>query len=80
MSMGAHMGKLVGKANSNAFELVTSQTEWFYLSWVPAAVAELEDRAPRMRELKSLVLGRVKPMTYKIDTCHFLACRSALLG
>ena len=29
---------------------------------------------------RSSVPGRVKPMTYKIDFCHFLARRSALIG
>ena len=24
--------------------------------------------------------GRVKPMTYKFNLCHYLACHSALLG
>ena len=32
------------------------------------------------RNLMGLTPGRVKPLTYKIDTCHFIARRSALLG
>ena len=31
-------------------------------------------------ELSNLVPGRVKPMTYRIDACRFLALRSALIG
>ena len=34
---------------------------------------------PSGEEIVSLVPGRVKPMSYKIDTCRFLAWRSALL-
>ena len=34
----------------------------------------------RMREIVGLNHGRVKPMTYKVDTCRFLARCSALLG
>ena len=33
-----------------------------------------------MWEIESLVTGLVKPMTYKIDTCRFLAGRLALIG
>ena len=42
-------------------------------------VVELIEHRPHMWEIRSLVLGRVKPMTLKIDTCRFLARRSALL-
>ena len=31
------------------------------------------DRGPRVREIESSVPGRVTLMSYKIDTCHFLA-------
>ena len=49
------------------------------------AVAESLERGPRVREIgrwavENLVPGRVKPMTYKIDTCRFLAWRSELIG
>ena len=33
-----------------------------------------------MWEIGSLVSGRVNPMTYKIDTCHFRVWYSALLS
>ena len=38
------------------------------------------ERRPRVWEIASLILGRVKTMTYKIDTCRFLAWRLALIG
>ena len=34
----------------------------------------------RVLEIRSLVPSRVKPRNYKIDTCQFLAWRSALLA
>ena len=44
------------------------------------AVAESIERRPRVREIESLILGQVKPVTYKVDTCHFLAWCLALIG
>ena len=38
------------------------------------------EHGSRVRDVESLVLGRVQLMTYKIDTCHFLARRSTLIG
>ena len=46
----------------------------------PGAVAESVEHGPHMREIVGSNPGRVKPMTYQIDTCHFLAKCSALLG
>ena len=46
----------------------------------PGTVAELVERWPRVWEIGSLVLGRVKSMTYKIDTCRFVAWHSTLIG
>ena len=44
-------------------------------------VAELLERGPCVRKIESLLPGQVKPVTYnKIDTCHFLARHSALIG
>ena len=43
----------------------------------PAVTQFMENR---VGEIVSLVPGRVKPMTYQIYTCRFLACRSALIG
>ena len=43
------------------------------------ALAESVERTPPVRESGSLRLGRVKPMTYKIDTYHYLAWHSALI-
>ena len=43
------------------------------------AVAESIERWPGMREIESSVPGGVKPMTYMIDTYHFLAWQSALI-
>ena len=45
-----------------------------------AAVAKSVERIPHVWEIRSLVPGRVKPMTYQIDTCRFLAWCSALIG
>ena len=44
------------------------------------AVAELVERLLPVQEIGSSIPGRVKPMTFKIDTCHFLAYRLALIG
>ena len=43
------------------------------------AVAESVERALRLLEIGGLVLSRVRPMTYQIDTCRFLAWQAALL-
>ena len=43
-------------------------------------LAESVERRPRMSEIGNLVPSRVKPVTYKIYTCHFLAWCSALIG
>ena len=46
----------------------------------PGVVPESVERGPRMREIGSSVPDRVKPMTYKIYTCHFLAWLSDWLA
>ena len=46
----------------------------------PSALAHLVERGLRMREIGGMIPGGVKPMTYPIDTCRFLARRSALIG
>ena len=38
------------------------------------------EHCPCVREIVDLNPGRVKPMAYQIDTFHFLARCSALLG
>ena len=43
-------------------------------------VAESVEREPRVREIRSSVPSQFKPMTYEIDSCHFLAWCSALIG
>ena len=43
------------------------------------AVTELVERGPRLREIRSSIPRRVKPMTYKIDTFRFLAWHSTLI-
>ena len=43
-------------------------------------MAESVERRPQVQDTGSLVPGRVKPLTYKIDTCRFLARNSALIG
>ena len=43
-------------------------------------MAESVKRGTRMQKIRSSILGQVKPMTYKIDTCHYLAWCSALIG
>ena len=42
----------------------------------PGTVAESVEHRPRMREMGSLMPDCIKPMTYKIDNCHFLALYS----
>ena len=49
-------------------------------SYDRTTVAELVEHWSRMREILGSIPVRVKPMTYKIYTCHFLARISALLG
>ena len=46
---------------------------------LPDMVVISVERGPHMREIRTLVPGRVKPMIYKMDTCHFLAWRLALI-
>ena len=46
----------------------------------PGAVAESVKRGPRVQEIGSSVPCRVKPLTFKIDTCHFLGWHSVLVG
>ena len=43
-------------------------------------LGESVERGPHVWEIGSSVPSRVKPMTYKIDTCRFLAWHSALIG
>ena len=43
------------------------------------AVAESIEQRPRMREMR-IVPGQFNTVTYKIDTCRFLAWHSALIG
>ena len=43
-------------------------------------MAELVELGPRVQEIGSSVPGQINPMTYKIDTCHFLVWCSALIG
>ena len=43
-------------------------------------MAESAERESRGWEIRDLVPSRVKPMTYKIDTCRFLARHSTLLA
>ena len=46
----------------------------------PKVVAiSVENRLP-MWIIRSFNLSQVKPMTYKIDTCHFLAWCLVLIG
>ena len=47
---------------------------------VPGMVAKSVEREPRVREIGSSILGQVKPMTYKVDICPFLAWLSGLIG
>ena len=43
-------------------------------------VTEWVERRSCVKEIRSSVPCGVKRMTYKTDTCHFLAWRSALIG
>ena len=47
-----------------------------HLDYVPGAVAESVEPGPHVRKIMSSVPGRVKAITYKIDTCCFLAWHS----
>ena len=49
---------------------------------LPDAVAELVECRLPVREVENLIPGRVKSMTYRIDTCHYLAwlMLSSVLG
>ena len=51
---------------------------WYLL--VLDSVAESVERRLPMWKIESLKPSRVKPMTYKINTCCYLAWRSALIG
>ena len=42
-------------------------------------MAKSIERGPRVQEIGSLVPGRVKQMTYKVDTCPFLAWQSVII-
>ena len=52
----------------------------YYGTLKPSAVVESVEHWSRMREIVGSNPSRVKPMTYQIDTCRFLARCSALLG
>ena len=56
------------------------QTIVHSITGTPGAVAELVKHWSRVREIVGSKTGQVKPMTYKIEACHFLAKSSALLG
>ena len=43
-------------------------------------MAEPVERRPRVREIRSSVADRVKPMTFKIDICLFIAWHLELTG
>ena len=46
----------------------------------PGAVTKSVERRLSMREIEGLVPSQVKPMTYKIDVCRFLAWHLPLIG
>ena len=46
---------------------------------VQGAVADLIEHGPHVWEVGSSIPKRVKPMTLKLDACHYLARISALL-
>ena len=46
----------------------------------PGAVPESVEHGLRVWDIGTLVPGQVKPMTYKIDICHFLAWYLPLIG
>ena len=50
-----------------------------FLFNLPDAVVESVERGPHVQEIWSLVVGRVKSMTYKIDNCRFVAWCLALI-
>ena len=67
-----------------------SQSSWsshlviYYMNYgvnfKPGAVAQSVERGPHVLQIESSVPDWVKPITYQIDTCHFLARYSALTG
>ena len=48
----------------------SEQCDWVEYQ-VPGAVAESVERGLHVQEIRSSVPGRVKLMTYKIETCCF---------
>ena len=64
---------------STLFLLFTSSFRFSSSLW-PGAVAESVEHWSRVWKIMGSNPGWVKPMTYKIDTCRFLARCSALLG
>ena len=48
--------------------------------FLPGVVAYSVEHGPRVWEIVGSNLSRVKPMTYEINTCRFLARCTALLG
>ena len=51
-----------------------------YIYYTPGTVAESVEYWSRVWEIVGSNPSRVKPMTNKIDACHFLARCSTLLG
>ena len=43
--------------------------------YINERVGRIRERHPRVWEIRSLVPGRVKQMTYKVDNCRSLARR-----
>ena len=46
----------------------------------PGVVVESVESEPHVQEIGSSVHDQVKPMSYKIDTCHLIARHSAFIG
>ena len=64
---------LTHAANATQME---QRSPTFRLIAIPGTGAELVEHGSRVQE----IVGQVKPVTYKIDACPFLARCLALLG
>ena len=53
---------------------------YIYIYHVPDTLVESIEQRPQMLEFGLSIRCRVKPVTYNVDTCHFLAWHSALIG
>ena len=73
------MGKILFEKEA-VFEMFTRLVVRVLRPGLPGALVESVEHWARVWEIVGSNPGLVKPMTYKIDTCGFLARCLALLG